>query len=81
MRMTGDIIRRWAGERPEVDALAEIGIAIHSLRLFNKHGQLIFSEPRGLAAGYRWPQFSVHRGALQMLLLKEVRRRIGRDRL
>ena len=63
------------------DALAECGIAIHSLRLFNKHGQLIFSEPRGLAAGYRWPQFSVHRGSLQMLLLKEVRHRIGQDRL
>jgi 5-methylphenazine-1-carboxylate 1-monooxygenase len=62
------------------DELAEAGIATRSLSLFNKHGQLIFSEPRGLAAGYRWPQISVHRGSLQMLLLKEARARIGHDR-
>lgn len=60
--------------------LAASGIATHCLSLHNKHGQLIYSEPRGLAAGYRWPQFSVHRGSLQMLLLRAVRARIGRDR-
>src|SRR5262245_53752024 len=62
------------------DELAKTGIATHCLSLHNKHGQLIYSEPRGLAAGYRWPQISVHRGSLQMLLLRAVRARIGRDR-
>jgi 5-methylphenazine-1-carboxylate 1-monooxygenase len=62
------------------DELARTGIATHCLSLHNKHGQLIYSEPRGLAAGYRWPQISVHRGSLQMLLLRAVRARVGRDR-
>ena len=59
------------------DALAETGIATQQLNLYNKFGQLIRSEPRGMAAGYRWPQYSIHRGRLQLLLLKAVRERIG----
>ena len=61
------------------DALAETGIATQRLNLYNKFGQLIRSEPRGLAAGYRWPQYSIHRGRLQLLLLRAVRERIGHD--
>src|SRR5262249_35767819 len=45
-----------------------------------KFGQLIWREPRGTAAGYRWPQISIHRGALQMLLFDAVCQRLGRDR-
>jgi 5-methylphenazine-1-carboxylate 1-monooxygenase len=63
------------------DALTETGIATQRLNLYNKLGQLIRSEPRGLAAGYRWPQYSIHRGRLQLLLLNAVRERIGHDRL
>ena len=59
------------------DALAEVGIATQELSFFNKFGQLICSEPRGLLAGYRWPQYSIHRGKLQMLLLRALRERIG----
>ena len=36
-------------------------------------------EPRGLAAGYHWPQFSIHRGELQMILLDAARERLGAD--
>jgi len=61
------------------DALAETGIAIQRLNLYNKFGQLIRGEPRGMAAGYRWPQYSIHRGRLQLLLLDAVRERIGHD--
>jgi 5-methylphenazine-1-carboxylate 1-monooxygenase len=61
------------------DALAETGIATRRLNLYNKFGQLICSEPRGLAAGYRWPQFSIHRGRLQLLQLRAVRERIGHE--
>jgi 5-methylphenazine-1-carboxylate 1-monooxygenase len=61
------------------DALAETGIATQRLNLYNKFGQLIRSEPRGLAAGYRWPQYSIHRGRLQLLLLRAVRERIGHN--
>ncbi len=59
------------------DALAEAGLATQQLSFFNKFGQLICSEPRGLLAGYRWPQYSIHRGKLQMLLLQALRERIG----
>jgi 5-methylphenazine-1-carboxylate 1-monooxygenase len=59
------------------DALAETGIATQRLNLCNKFGQLIHSEPRGLAAGYRWPQISIHRGELQLILLRAARERIG----
>jgi 2-polyprenyl-6-methoxyphenol hydroxylase-like FAD-dependent oxidoreductase len=59
------------------DALERIGIATQRLSYFNKLGQPIWSEPRGRAAGYNWPQYSIHRGELQMLLLRAVRERIG----
>ena len=58
-------------------ALARIGVATRQLSYFNKLGQLISSEPRGLPAGYRWPQYSIHRGQLQLLLLEAVLQRIG----
>src|SRR5581483_10376263 len=59
------------------EALSSTGIAIRRLNLCNKFGQLIHSEPRGMDAGYRWPQVSIHRGQLQLLLLHAVRERIG----
>jgi 5-methylphenazine-1-carboxylate 1-monooxygenase len=59
------------------DELARTGIATQGFRCFNKFGQLIWSEPRGLAAGYKWPQYSIHRGQLQFILLQAVRERIG----
>jgi 2-polyprenyl-6-methoxyphenol hydroxylase-like FAD-dependent oxidoreductase len=57
--------------------LARIGLATQGLSYFNKLGQLICSENRGLSAGYKWPQYSIHRGQLQLLLLRAVRERIG----
>ncbi|HYP69786.1 MAG TPA: flavin-dependent oxidoreductase, partial [Variovorax sp.] len=41
-------------------------------------GSDIYSEPRGVLAGYRWPQYSVHRGELQMLLYRTALERLGR---
>jgi 2-polyprenyl-6-methoxyphenol hydroxylase-like FAD-dependent oxidoreductase len=63
------------------EQLARHSIATAELAYFNKHGQLIWSEPRGLAAGYKWPQYSVARGELQRLLLEAVRTRLGPDRI
>jgi len=53
------------------------GIATQALSYFNKFGQLIWNEPRGLSAGYKWPQYSIHRGQLQVLLLRAARERVG----
>ncbi len=48
---------------------------------FNRHGQLIWKEPCGLAAGYDWPQFSIHRADLHAVLLDAARRELGDDRV
>ena len=63
------------------EKLAATAIPTSELAYYSRHGQLIWSEPRGLAAGYNWPQFSIHRGALQMILLDAVRERLGADRV
>lgn len=61
--------------------LAMSGIPTAELIYYSKHGQRIWAEPRGQFAGYRWPQYSIHRGELQMLLLDEVYKRIGPERV
>jgi 5-methylphenazine-1-carboxylate 1-monooxygenase len=63
------------------EELARNSVATAELVYFNKHGQLIWSEPRGLAAGYRWPQHSVARGELQRLLLAAAQARLCPDRI
>lgn len=60
-----------------LDDLDAIGLRTREVGYFSSHGAQIWSEPRGLAAGYRWPQLSIHRGELQMLLLRTVRERLG----
>lgn len=59
-----------------VDDIAGLGVTPSTLAYFNRFGQAIWSEPRGLDAGYRWPQLSVHRGRLQLAL-----RDLAEDRL
>jgi len=59
--------------------LDTIGIQAREWALVGRNGNDVYSEPRGLLAGYKWPQYSVHRGQLQMLLLNEVTRRLGPD--
>ena len=61
------------------DTLAATAIETAELSYYNKHGQLIWSEPRGLAAGYAWPQYSIDRGDLQMILLAAVKERLGAE--
>jgi 2-polyprenyl-6-methoxyphenol hydroxylase-like FAD-dependent oxidoreductase len=62
-------------------ALAKAAIATTDATFFNRFGQLIYQEPLGRAAGYDEPQFSIHRGDLQMMLLEAFVARAGRDRL
>ena len=63
------------------EKLAAISIPTAELSYHNKFGQLIWREPRGLNAGYRWPQYSMHRGRLQMLLLETAKERLGREKI
>ncbi len=62
-------------------ALARVAIETRDATFFNRFGQLIYQEPLGRAAGYAYPQFSIHRGDLQMVLLDAFRARAGSDRL
>lgn len=59
--------------------LDRIGVQTQEWALVGLHGKEVYSEPRGLRAGYLWPQYSVHRGALQMLLYRAVLERLGAD--
>jgi 2-polyprenyl-6-methoxyphenol hydroxylase-like FAD-dependent oxidoreductase len=64
------------GLLPKLDAT---GIRTEELVYATKRGEIIWREPRGKFAGYHWPQFSIHRGDLQMLLYDAVVERLGRD--
>ena len=59
------------------EQLDTIGIQAREWALVGRNGNDVYSEPRGLLAGYRWPQYSVHRGQLQMLLYRTVLERLG----
>lgn len=61
------------------DALTAMAVAPSAIRFYTHRGELLFTEPRGLAAGDAHPQLSVHRGRLQMMLLDAVRARLGAD--
>ena len=62
-------------------ALAQVAIATEDATFFNRFGQLIYQEPLGRAAGYEHPQFSIHRGDLQLVLRDAFVARAGADRL
>lgn len=61
------------------DTLQSVGIETEELRFYTRYGLEIQREPRGRNAGYNWPQYSIHRGELQMLLYDAVQERIGPD--
>ena len=61
------------------DLLDEVGLRTRDYGLYSKTGREIWTEPRGLEAGYRWPQYSVHRGAFQVALARELMARAGAD--
>jgi 2-polyprenyl-6-methoxyphenol hydroxylase-like FAD-dependent oxidoreductase len=59
--------------------LENTGVKTKELRFYCKSGKLIWTEPRGLDAGYQVPQFSIHRGRFQQILLRHVITRLGSD--
>ncbi|MGE3245540.1 MAG: flavin-dependent oxidoreductase [Beijerinckiaceae bacterium] len=61
------------------DELDRIGLPAKEWALVGLNGNDIYSEPRGLGAGYNWPQYAVHRGKLQMLLYEKTLERLGAD--
>jgi len=64
------------GLLPVLDSVA---IRTHELLYMNRFGQTVWREPRGMHAGFKVPQFSIHRGRLQKLLYDAVVERLGKD--
>jgi 2-polyprenyl-6-methoxyphenol hydroxylase-like FAD-dependent oxidoreductase len=64
------------GLEPDLKAL---GVEAREFTYYNRHGQLIFSEPCGRFAGYEFPHFSIHRADLHKVLFEAVIERIGPD--
>ena len=62
------------GLEAEIEA---IGVRTREVAYFSKKGLPVHAEARGIWAGYKWPQYSIHRGELQMMLLRAVRARLG----
>lgn len=61
------------------DDLDRIGLPAKEWALVGLRGQEVYAEPRGEAAGYNWPQYAVHRGALQMMLYDKLCARAGAE--
>lgn len=59
------------------DALDQVGIPALEWALVGRNGKEIYAEPRGLRAGYKWPQYAMHRGKFHMLLAETVQARAG----
>lgn len=62
-----------------LERLDEVGLRTRELRYLTRTGQEVWRELRGLHAGHDFPQFSIHRGRLQKLLLDAVIERMGPD--
>ena len=61
------------------DALVARGCQPQDYAFFTRHGQLVYREPWGRAAGHQWPHLSIHRADLHEVLLAAVRERLGPD--
>ena len=64
-----------------LEDLAATAIETRARSYHTQYGHHIITEPRGLAAGYKWPQFSINRGSLLMILAEAARDRIGAERV
>ena len=63
------------------EPLAKVAVTTREYCFYNRFGQFIYSEPAGRYAGYDVPQFSIHRGDLQMVLLEAFVARAGKDKV
>ncbi len=64
-----------------LDEIEKNSCAVAELAYFNKHGQRIWSEPRGRFAGYAYPQAAINRGRLQGILLAAAMNALGPGRV
>jgi len=63
------------------DELDRFAIRTRSMQYFTRKGKLVISVPCGEYAGYKWPQYSLHRGEFHMMLLNTFKQRAGEDKV
>ena len=61
------------------EILDTIGVSAKEWALVGLNGKEVYTEKRGLDAGYKWPQFAAHRGELLMLLYRTLIERAGAE--
>jgi 2-polyprenyl-6-methoxyphenol hydroxylase-like FAD-dependent oxidoreductase len=59
--------------------MAEQAVEMRESGFFNRFGQLLYTEKRGAAAGYPYPELGILRGKLHMILYRAARARLGAD--
>lgn len=57
--------------------LDSVGLPAREWALVGLNGNDIYTEQRGLLAGYKWPQYAAHRGLFHMLLYDKFVERAG----
>lgn len=57
--------------------LDQVGLPAKEWALVGLNGNDVYAEPRGRLAGYRWPQFAVHRGRFHLLMYRKLLERAG----
>jgi 2-polyprenyl-6-methoxyphenol hydroxylase-like FAD-dependent oxidoreductase len=55
------------------------GVVISQSAFYNRFGQCIYREERGQHAGYPFPEVSIHRGRLHMILYRAAQARLGTE--
>jgi hypothetical protein len=53
--------------------MAKLAIPTREVAFYNRHGQRIWQDGRGLDAGYPFAQYSVHRGEMHLMLTGSLR--------
>ncbi len=61
------------------DALLAVSKQPHDYAFFTRHGQLVYREPWGKAAGHKWNHISIHRAELHKVLIAAAIERMGPD--
>src|SRR5882724_8844654 len=61
------------------DQLLAAGIENVESCFFNRFGQLIYKEPRGILSGYKFPEVGIHRGRLHLTLYQATLAKLTTD--
>ena len=64
-----------------VDTVRSLGLETETSAFYNRFGQRLYCEPRGVAAGYPLPEVAIHRGKLHGMLYAEALARLSPERV